>query len=435
MEVMSSMLELFEPVAVQKSIQKVFTQELTPISTIQRGSPITFAYAGTDQVYPNLAESELYLKIQIQTDAGADLGANVQVAPVNNILHSLISNVLVELNGRSVTDQNGLYQFQAYIESLTTYGAAAQESEMQAEGWYLDKPGQLNDFASADNSPNTGLVARRKLFATSREVELMGRLRADIFNVNKALLPNVPIKITLTFAPTYFVLKHPAPGQGQAEPNYRINILEARYMLPCILASAELALSHEKMLQSVNARYMVPRVTVKTVAIPAQSRTLSHDNIYLGTLPESLIICFVREEYMGSNRQGNPFNFQHHDINYLALYMNGETIPSRPYTPNFDSGLYIREYRALYDALHKKYSNEGLTITRDSFAQGFCLFAFDLSTDKNNLACLSGPRTGSIRLEVKFANPLGHTVCAILFAQFESILEIDKYRNVITEAV
>ena len=62
--------------------------------------------------------------------AGGDNAANVEIGPSNNPLHSVFSNVDIELGGKLLSDPNGLYPYRAYIETLLSYSKEARCSRI-----------------------------------------------------------------------------------------------------------------------------------------------------------------------------------------------------------------------------------------------------------------------------------------------------------------
>nr|XP_012235908.1 PREDICTED: uncharacterized protein LOC105680053 [Linepithema humile] len=109
----------------------------------------------------------------------------------------------------------------------------------------------------------------------------------------------------------------------------------------------------------------------------------------------------------------------------------------RPLQPNFskDEKLYVEAYHTLFSGTGIHFLNEGNSISREDYAQGYTLFAFDLIPDLSahcaghwNLA-----KHGSLRLEVKFDKALTTTVNCIVYAEFDNILEIDFSRQVIVD--
>ena len=87
-----------------------------------------------------------------------------------------------------------MYPYRAYLETLLSYGPAAKDSQLTSEMWYKDKATKM-DTKGADNN---GYVKRKLSTTTSRMIEMMGRLHADLFAQDRYLINNVDMKITLT---------------------------------------------------------------------------------------------------------------------------------------------------------------------------------------------------------------------------------------------
>jgi hypothetical protein len=64
---------------------------------------------------------------------GADLtGANSTSTPMNNILHTLFSEINVSLNGKVVTLGTDTYPYKAYLEKLLSYSPDTLKTQMKA---------------------------------------------------------------------------------------------------------------------------------------------------------------------------------------------------------------------------------------------------------------------------------------------------------------
>ena len=75
------------------------------MSTLQHLMPIEFVVHGTDQIYLDLSRWFMYLEGTMTDAAGADLGANVEIGPINNPEHSQFSNVDIELGDTLNSDE------------------------------------------------------------------------------------------------------------------------------------------------------------------------------------------------------------------------------------------------------------------------------------------------------------------------------------------
>ena len=77
-----------------------------------------------------------------------------------------------------------------------------------------------------------------------------------------------------------------------------------------------------------------------------------HDNLYLGTLPDQIIMGLVPNANMSGTYATNPFDFKNAKLTHLALKVNGETVPRIPLHPDFAKNDYIREYVKVLEALN-----------------------------------------------------------------------------------
>ena len=161
-------------------------------------------------------------------------------------------------------------------------------------------------------------------------------------------------------------------------------------------------LAHETVLQDQNALYPMKRVSMKHISIPAGQTHAPLDNIIMGQLPNLIMLAMVSDASMAGGYQQNPFNFQHFGLNHLALYVNGDMVPRRPLQPDFPSGQYLRCYNAMLEALAIQFTNQSIPISRNEYGNGYTFFIFDITPDKSATTARTSPRTGSIRVEIKF---------------------------------
>lgn len=80
------------------------------------------------------------------------------------------------------------------------------------------------------------------------------------------------------------------------------------------------------------------------------------------------------------------------------------------------------------------HSDNGNNISRTDYPNGYALVAIDLTPDLNSSAShISQPKTGSLRIDVRFAQALTTSITAVIFAEFDNLLEISSNRNVTTD--
>lgn len=414
MEAVPSELNLFESAAIQTAIISEYERDINPIATLQPGAPIEFLIRGADNLYLDLNNSKLEIKCKITLANGADLGNNNDVAPVNNLLHSLFSSVEMELCGKTVTDPNQMYPYRAFIGTLLSYNKEVLKTRHYLEGWEKDKP------------DNAGVSLRRERFANSQVVPLIGRPHLDLFHQEKLIPPKCDVKLRLI------------PNQNQwmllTSPNdqehYRMQIMSASLFVRSKEVSSSMVLAHEQLLQTQNFRFEITSTKMKAHHIPQGTNSIQIDNLFLGEIPDRVVVGFVRDDGASGHYNLNPFNFEHYNINFIVMKVNGEQYPRVPLTPNFATGDYLRAYSYMLESLGDDIGQHMIDLHPNEWLNGFSLFVFKLSSGP-----ISGvrpiQRTGSARLEVKFLQPTPRNIKAIILYEQPGLIEIDKFRNVI----
>ena len=115
----------------------------------------------------------------------------------------------------------------------------------------------------------------------------------------------------------------------------------------------------------------------------------------------------------------------------MALYVDGVQIPSKPLQPDFANENHMRSYASLFNGTGLMSKDQGNDISRDEYGGGYTLFAFDLTPDLSDSGHFQLVKHGNLRLELHFKTQLPQTVNAIVYAEFDNVIEIDKARNVL----
>jgi len=95
-----------------------------------------------------------------------------------------------------------------------------------------------------------------------------------------------------------------------------------------------------KTMERGTAKYPIRRVVCKSFAIPQHYLDVSHDKLFSGQLPTRLVIGLVTNQAFNGHAESNPFNFQHFNLNEIALYLDGQQQHAiRPIQPDYERGL------------------------------------------------------------------------------------------------
>ena len=419
-ECVKSELDLFTVPPTQTSIEQGHWVEHHPLSTITDGGPIEFSISGSGDDYLDLANTHLYVRAQIVNADGTNLAEDAKVGPVNMWMHSLFSQVDFSLNEKLISPSTNTYPYRAYIETLLSYGPAAKESQLTAGLWYKDTPGHLEDITG---DKNRGLKSRTRYTTGSQIADMMGKLHSDLFFQDRYMLNGVDMKIRLVWSKDTFTLM----GEGE----FKVRVKEASLFVRKAKLSPAVQMAHIKALERGTAKYPIRRVETKVFSVPKGNLSANQENLFLGQLPKRIVIGMVDNAAYNGDIGKNPYHFRHYNLNFLALYMDGQQIPAKPLQPNFEENKWARSYLSLYSGTGMLYQDEGNAIDRDDYSKGYALFAFDLTPDLNDGGYFNLMKQGNLRLELHFAKPISDTINVIAYAEFDNIIEVDRSRNVI----
>lgn len=426
-ECLKSELDIFAVPPTQTSIESSSYVEYNPISSISDGTPIEFVITNGGQEYLDMANTQLFVTAQILDANNTAINNEQPVGPVNLLLHSLFSEVDIKLNDTLITSTNNTYPYRAYLETLLSYSKAAKESHLSSALFFKDVAGSMEERnPHDDDARNTGLIRRHEGFARGGTVDLMGRIHADMFFQDRYLINDVGVRIRLVRNTNEFCLMSAVPNAS-----YKIKIKECKLYVRKVKVSPSILVAHAKALQVGNAKYPVRRAVCKTFTIPRGNLDFSQENVFSGQLPTRLVIAFVDNDAFNGTYAKNPFNFQNYSVTQLRVYLDGQQQHIRPLDLNFAESQYVSAYMTLFSGTGKQFKDEGNHISRYDFPNGYAIYAFDLTPDMAEDDHFNLIKQGNVRIDARFAYGLPNTINAIIYAEFENIIEIDRSRNVI----
>ena len=419
-------LELFTVPPVNTSMERGGYSQFLPVATLTDSGPIEFHINGSTEEYIDLGRTYLFLRVQVTDKEGEKLEARAKVAPTNLFLHSLFSQVDVHVRDTLISPSVNTYPYKAYLETLLSYGDEAKNTHLSSELFWADH-GRVNNFDPySEDEVNSGLHQRALFIAESQPLELMGRIHSDIFQQDRYLLNNIDLHIKLIRSPTSFHL------MGDAD-HYLTTIKEACLYVRKVKLNPTISLSHSKLLdQGKFAKYPIRRGVVTSFTISQNSLSFNKDSIVSGQLPRRIVLGFVRNAAFNGNIKLNPFNFEHFDLNYLSIHAGSHVVPSQPLKPNFEEKQFLEAYMTLFEGTGIMNADKGNGIRRAHYNNGYTLYAFDLTADMCEGSHLDPVKYGNLRMEVHFAKALPSTINAVIYCEYDNLIQIDRARNVIT---
>jgi len=119
-------------------------------------------------------------------------------------------------------------------------------------------------------------------------------------------------------------------------------------------------------------------------------------------------------------------------LSEISVYSDGQQQHGiKPLALDIANQLFVRGFNTLFSGTGKLFRDEENSLSRGYINNGYALYVFDLTPDLGEDDHFNLSKQGSVRLVLKFAEPLAHPVTVIAYAEFENVIEIDRNRNVI----
>jgi hypothetical protein len=341
---------------------------------------------------------------------------------VNGPFSALFSNVKVDFNHTQVSSIPGEYPYVADMAKNVGFGPAAENSHLQTQLFKKDTPGYMEEIGTL----NAGMQWRKQFTDGSKTVQMFGPLAVDVFNTPKYLLNEVSICIKFIPSKSCFHLM-------ASKDAYKFKITKFVIFIRRVDILPTEMLKIHKELAETPARYPYKRWELKKFSIGGDQVTKTADHLFVGAQPTRAIIAFVEESAYSGNIKKNPFHYQTFGIIKLCITSGGQQFPSNGFQPDFDNkGNSIRCYESIFSGMGIYNGDDGVTITRLSFGQGYALFCFDFTPDQSASTGThwNNTRLGNFRVDVQLKEPTKKEVLCLILAEFDALMQIDFLRKV-----
>lgn len=391
--------------------------------------PMEFVITGTPEHYLHLGDSYIHIRVKVVKKDGSKLTSAIVVTPVNLFPHALFNQIDVYVNEELVTKNNALYPFRAYIGTVCAYSVVAKESWLENEMYYEDIPGDGFDDVKISETKNGGLVRRNELSAESRVIDMVFKPHTELFMQNRPIPPSTDVRVSMVRTTPQFSL------MTESTEKVKIQIVYACLHVRILKLSHSVTLNHkESLLHNNEMKYPIKRVRMMSFTVPSNVLSYTRQNLLHGQLPTFIIMGMTTNAAFTGTYSKSPFKFSPFNLKKTNLTVNGRSVPSRPYSLNFDdtekNGLeYARCMRTLCGLLKPKYGDVGNGITRNMYGDGFTLIPFILSPEYDSSG-LSLVKEGSAQLEMVFGKITSTVINVVLFIQYENTIMIGKHGEI-----
>ena len=417
----NSALCLFDEQDVQMDIVGNTVTDFHPLNPLSQFAPIEFLIRGTPDDYIDLGDLKLLVQVQIKRKDGKAWDSGDNVTFVNQPISSLFQDVFLKISNTQVEGGQHVYPYNAYLSSLLEFHPSAKKTHMQAWGWNEDTPSKFDD------AKNEGFKFREEETKNGKVWEMMGPLFLDMTRQARYLLPQTDVYLKMLPTKPEFVL-HSLGTSTSYDYEFKKCVLYARRMqvMDTVISG------HNKGLDRFNAKYHMNHVDITTFTVTKGIKSYIKDGLFASQVPKMVVLGMLEHDAFNGNMKKSPFNFQHFNVNKIGLYRDGELVPAQVFTPDYKNKHFMRSYNNTMSTLNYFNTDDSNGMTIEHFLDGYNLYAFDLTPDNTN----QGPhrhliKTGSLRLELNFDDPLTNPITVMLFAIIDAKLEITKMRDVI----
>lgn len=145
-------------------------------------------------------------------------------------------------------------------------------------------------------------------------------------------------------------------------------------------------------------------------------------------------VVMVDSETFHGKAATNPFNFEHFNLTEFSVQIDGQSYPNRPYQTDFSTYKSLDAYDGLQDVLGRRFQPQGsLMFDRSDFARGYTILAANLAPSGTGRESLGLIKEGNLSLSLAFSKPLDKTIMVCTLLLFDTLLEINSWRQLITD--
>ena len=344
-----------------------------------------------------------------ETGDDSDQEEVARVTYVNNIMHSIFSNVEVYINNQQIYNSNGLYAHKSYISNNFKAAISEYKGVWHCEGYdYEQDPEDI-----ANPPPDPFSTRRMKLLSRPDGFMLYGKLGIDFSSTSELLYPNMKIRLRLIRArPNFYMISD--------NPNVSLGIVD------CSLYTRRIALKddyHKKrmdMLAYAPVEYNYLETLAKTIIMPARQNQFIQENIFNNAPICRIAIAMNTNSALTGSFTENPFWYQQFDLSQIRILRGGQPIVG------FDTADNCRLYVTTMKAMN--FQDDIPSIPIDDFKDHYVL-VFDLTSMQDATENCHYPELVGepLRLELNFTNPLENVTELIVLGERMSSVAVDKF--------
>ena len=224
------------------------------------------------------------------------------VTYVNNIMHSIFSNVEVYINNQHIYNSNGLYAHKSHISNNFKAAISEYKGVLHCEGFdYEQEPDDISNPL-----PDPFFTRRMKLPSRPDGFLLYGKLEIHFFSASALLYPNMKTRLRLIRArPTFYMIS--------VNTNVSLGIVDCSLYTPRIALKEDYHKKRMDMLANASVEYNYLETLAKTFIKPARkNQFIPENNSNNAPIRRVAIAMNTNSAFTGSFTE-NPFWYKQFD--------------------------------------------------------------------------------------------------------------------------
>jgi len=302
-------------------------------------NPMEFIIPGLDD-FVDLGRSYFTMELRLKKSDNGNLVANEKLWPVNNLAHSIIKQIDLQLNGTLISPQSDIYHYKAYLESLLNFDQEDGKTVLGPQGWFnqLDFPPQWTANNTNSDGPHAdwpNLPANHKAALAASVTEtrkyaggvthsLVFTPHLEVFHTGKLLVPGMEIKMKFHFnGPNLFLNGVALTGRlMEGDVKLRFHLCQLR-----LNETVYKNLSAQRHNEGAMATYPTVRSEIRTFSMRGNLVRFDIPNLFQNRVPDRLIVALVDSRAFNGVVTRDPSCFQKFGLSSIRQIVKGEEYP------------------------------------------------------------------------------------------------------------
>jgi len=210
--------------------------------------------------------------------------------------------------------------------------------------------------------------------------------------------------------------------------NIKLEILACKFLVQKHNLLPSIQLAHLRNLEAGNpVIYPNKEVVMKTYALPIGTLQNTNENLISGHLPDRIVLALVNSVNLHGTLATNPFAFEHFDLSHISLNVNGDHSSQQGMDVDLSGTKVALPYLSIFDGLGVSNCDQGIDLTMGEYTQGKILHVFNLRHIRD---AFCPPKYGNVAINLKFKNALASTITVVCYAEYQSVMYINRDRQV-----